>query len=247
MRDMGVTINQDKLLKISGIFGLLSFLVLFICLSSSIFYFTGFNWTNNWISQLAGSYGDTPIWSANGASALLLNFGLIISGLFGIIFSILISKSLKFKCGIGRHIPTLIFIDMVAMCCCGVFPITLGKLHSWSSLVFLGLIPIILITTGFEIKKIYGKKYWIFSNVSCFFILLSFCFFALTPKLSGFNRAIAEMVLIISIFSIINFLSFKMLGWNLILKRYLVNVPRVTSPPHVLYKKKIFRLLTSKG
>jgi len=63
---------------------------------------------------------------------------------------------------------------MLAMCSCGIFPVTTGKMHNWCSFAFLGLIPVILLFIGFEIKKLCGKKWWglqIYSVALCLFHL----------------------------------------------------------------------------
>lgn len=74
-------------------------------------------------------------------------------------------------------------------------------------------------------------------------MVLSFGVFAYMPSLYGLNRAIAEMILILSIFTFIIAISVRLLDVNLFLKR----LPKRATSPHVLYNKKLFRLPTSKG
>lgn len=175
--------------------------------------------------------------------AIVFNDGLILSGIIGLLFSMLMRKSQLFKEGLGRFIPALISIDMLAMCSCGIFPVTTGKMHTWCSFASLGLIPVILLFIGFEIKRLYGKKWWWFTNLFCGIMLLSFGVFAYMPSLYGLNRAIAEMILILSIFTVIIAISVRLLDVYLSLKK----LPKRATSPHVLYNKKLFRLPTSKG
>lgn len=234
--------NQVLWLKIAGLCGLLSFFILVICIVLSLQYSPWFSWTEHYLSELAGSSGEMPFWSARGLPSIIFNGGLIVSGLIGIIFSILMRKSQLFKKGLGRFIPSLIFINMLAMCSCGIFPITTGKIHTLCSFGFLGLIPLILLFIGFEVKKLYRRKWWWMTNLLCGIMLFSLSFFAFMPNLSGFSRGIAEILLIFSIFTVVVIISTKLLGVNLTLKKYCIDLPRRVILPYILYNKKIFRL-----
>jgi hypothetical membrane protein len=97
--------------------------------------------------------------------AIVFNGGLILTAIIGLLFSMLMRKSQILKVGLGRFITSLISIDMLAICSCGIFPITTGKIHIWCSFAFLGLIPVILLFIGFEIKRLYGKKWWWVTNL----------------------------------------------------------------------------------
>ena len=85
--------NQALRLRLAGLCGLLSFFILMICIGLSIQYTSWFSWTENWLSELAGSFGETPIWSARGLPAIVFNGGLILSGIIGLLFSMLMRKS----------------------------------------------------------------------------------------------------------------------------------------------------------
>jgi hypothetical membrane protein len=122
--------NQALWLKLAGLCSLLSFFILMICIGLSIKYTSWFSWTENWLSKLAGSFGKTPIWSARGLPAIVFNGGLILSVIIGHLFSMIMRKSQLFKEGLGRFIPSLISIGMLAMCSCGIFPVTKNKIHT---------------------------------------------------------------------------------------------------------------------
>lgn len=232
-------------LKLAGLCGLLSFIILIIWLSiqGSLW----FSWTENWLSQLARSTGEAPIWSRRGIPSIIFNWGLIISGMIGIMFSLLIRKSQLFKKGLGKIIPSLISIDMLAMCGCGMFPLTMGRIHVLCSIIFLGIIPLILLFIGFEIKRLYGKKWWWMTNLLCSIMILSLIFFVFMPDLSIFSRSIAEMLLIFSIYIIVVIISTKLLGVNLALKKYNINLRMRAILPYILNNKKLFRLPKLKG
>jgi len=107
---------------------------------------------------------------------------------------------------------------MIGMSFCGIFPATTGEIHKWFSLLFLGAIPIIILLTSFEIRKIYGNKWWLITNIFCSIVFLSFGFFAFMPRLHSLNRAIAETILIFSVFILIDTLSLKIIRNNISIK-----------------------------
>jgi len=120
---------------------------LFIC---TALYFASpwFSWTDNWISDMGGSDGDRPVWSAEGTESILLNAGLIISGLLGMIFADGIRRIRILDSEWGRRGTLLLFMDMAALVLVGVFPLSLMTGHYIAALSFFLLLPVSLLAMG---------------------------------------------------------------------------------------------------
>lgn len=203
--------HQRLRFQIAGLCGLLSAIILFISLSMSISLAPWFSWTGNWLSDLGGSLGQTPLWAARGISSVFFNSGLIIAGLIGILFSIALRKSWLFRTSLGNASTLLLSVNMVALCGIGLFPVPLGKLHVVSSLTFFCSIPVFLFLISFEVRRLFGNVWWRIIHLLC---IVSLCFvgsFLFLPHLSAFSKAIAEMVLLLAIFSFCIALSIRTL------------------------------------
>ena len=194
-------INSKEILslKTAKIYSILSPMIFFTFTGLSIYLSPWFKWTENWISELGGSIGETPIWSANGLSSLFFNFGIIFTGLFGILFVFSIRKCGIFRNKIGRVGFLLLLIDMFALFGIGIFPITLGELHYYFSIVFFGLIPFIILILGYQIGKIFGKKWYFIITIVCGISMCSVGAFLYLPDLSIYSRAISEVIAFCSI------------------------------------------------
>ena len=224
-----MNLKQSRLLKVAGICGILSAIVFFICIAASVYHASWFSWTENWLSELGGSFGENPIWAARGMASVVFNSGLIIAGTIGILFSIAIRKSRIFTTGSGRIGTSLLFVNMSALCGVGIFPVTLGKIHVWSSLAFFGLIPLFLFVVGFEMRNLFGKKWWWMINLLSGISLCSVSIFLFMPHLSNYSKAIAEMVMLCSIFVFCTALSIKLLKVSFGYKE--INAGVTFSPP----------------
>ena len=104
--------------------------------------------TNNSLSRLAGTIGDRPYWSATGAPAIILNFGLILCGTLMIVFSTGLWSSDVFHNGIGKLGKTLYIGASVMLFAIGVFPLTVGPFHYVVSYSFFSLAPISMLLMG---------------------------------------------------------------------------------------------------
>ncbi|MCX6664752.1 MAG: DUF998 domain-containing protein [Euryarchaeota archaeon] len=204
--------RQQRVLKIAGICGLLSPIILFFCIALSIHSSDWFSWTENWLSELGGSFGEIPLWSARGTTSVLFNCGLIIAGFGGILFSLAVRKSRLFSTTIGNLGTLVLSGNMFALFGTGLFPVTFGNIHVWSSLSFFCSIPVLLFLMSFEMRRLFGKKWWWTINILCIFSLCSSCAFLFMPHLYGYNKAIAEMVMLCSVFFFCIALSIKVLA-----------------------------------
>lgn len=92
-----MSFSQSKVFfKISATFGIL-FPIIAITFISIATHLSEFNYRENWISDISGPSNSSPIYSSRGLPSILLNLGLIISGIFGTIFAIALKKSEMLK------------------------------------------------------------------------------------------------------------------------------------------------------
>jgi len=200
--------------KIAGFFGLSATIVLFLCIISSVNLSPWFSWTENWLSELAGSFGDRPIWAARGLSSIIWNLGIMLTGAIGIIFTIALQKSKLLKSNLGNFSIFILFIDMSALFGIGLFPVTLGDIHILISMVFFVLIPTVLLFIGYELRLLFGEKWWWLANIFCFISICSVFIFLFNGA-----KAVSEMVALSCLFLFLIFLSFNLLKTNQINKK----------------------------
>jgi len=202
--------KRYTILKIAGICGLLSTIILFLCIVLSVQLSPWFSWTENYLSEMAGSLGDRPIWAARGLSSIAWNFGIILAGLIGILFTIAIKKSQIFKTSWGSLTTLVLFVDMSALCGIGLFPITIGGMHTLNAVLFFALIPMLLFVIGYELNSLFGKRWFWITNIFCCISVSSIFIFIFTGA-----KAIAEMVALCALFAFFIILSIKFLSLKL--------------------------------
>lgn len=184
-------------LRLGGICGILAPIIALSCIGLAILYCPWFSWTENYLSDLGGSPGDRPIWSAHGIASILFNFGLVIAGILGICLAIGIRKSGILTTSLGKA-GTMIFIfNAFALIGIGVFPETTGAPHTFFSVAFFLLVGLSLWFMGMGLLKSSEKNLGWFLLALLVFGLTSIPLF-LTPRPWGSN-AIAEMIPIVSI------------------------------------------------
>jgi hypothetical membrane protein len=185
------------LIKISGLCGIFSPIVGFICIALAIYFSDWFSWTENWLSDLGGIPGETPIWAARGISSIIFNGGLIIAGIMGFVFAYAIRKIRILNTRLGRIGTLLIILDMCALCAIGIFPETTGNLHTLVSVMFFFLGAISLLVIGISLRKSSEKTLGGFVTLLCIISICSFPFIFVSRPWG--SNAIIEMVPIISI------------------------------------------------
>jgi hypothetical membrane protein len=199
-------------IQLCGLCGILCVIIFFTSLIISVFCSNWFSWTENYISELAGSFGEKPIWSSRGIASIILNGGLILTGALGIIFSILIRKDSMFSSNLGRAGLLILSVDMFALSAVGVFPITLGSLHVLFSVILFSLAPFLLLILGYQMGKLFGKKFWWITSLLSFVSLCSVGVFMYMPGFLGYSKAIAELVVLSSIFVLLIIISIRLLN-----------------------------------
>ena len=151
--------NKSSLFRIAGIFGILLPLIVFTFIGISIYYAPWFSWTENWLSELGGTAGETPIYAARGVSSIIFNVGLIIAGGFGVICAFATSKIKVLKNSLGNLGTSLLIADMFALLAIGIFPLTIEYMHEKVSFLFFFLVPLSLIPIGLVLKNTEEKKF----------------------------------------------------------------------------------------
>jgi hypothetical membrane protein len=198
-------------MKICGLCGIISTIIFFIFIGLAIWMSPWFSWTDHFLSDIAGSFGDTPIWAGRGMASIFLNSGLILAGLIGIMFAISMKKTKLFQSNLGRIGIFILFVDMSALCGVGIFPVTLGNIHYGLSIVLFCLIPICLFIIAYEIGKLYGKKWWLLVNMISIISLIPVFILLFAPNLLGFTKAIGEMVMLLSLYLTIIIIGIKLI------------------------------------
>ena len=195
--------KQPISMRISGLCGIFGPIVGFICIAFAIYYSDWFNWTGNWLSDLGGMPGETPIWAARGVASVIFNSGLIVTGIIGVVFASAIRKIPMFNTRLGRIGTLLLILDMSALCAIGIFPETTGYLHALVSLIFFFLVALSLLVIGTVVRKSSRKTLGGSVTLLGAISLCSFPFLFI-PRPWGSN-AIIELfpIISISIFAIV--------------------------------------------
>lgn len=118
-------------LRVAGLCGVISPLLVFTLISLAIIYSPWFSWTENALSDLG----------VEGIAAVMFNSGLIVGGVLFVIFAIGLGRRMESRV-LGR-VGTLVLIsDAVFLSTIGIFPETAGALHFYVSVAFFTLLPI---------------------------------------------------------------------------------------------------------
>ncbi|UCF13285.1 MAG: DUF998 domain-containing protein [Thermoplasmatales archaeon] len=189
--------KQPVIVKISGLCGIFSPIVAFVCISFAIYHSDWYTWTGNWLSDLGGIPGETPIWASRGIASVIFNSGLIIAGVMGMVFASNIRKIRMLNTRLGRIGTLFLILDMFALCAVGIFPETTGNMHTLVALIFFVLVALSLLTIGTAVRKSSGKTLGWFVTLLGAITLCSFPFLFI-PQPWGSN-AVIEMFPIVSI------------------------------------------------
>jgi hypothetical membrane protein len=126
-------------LRIAGACGVLAPLTAFALIFSAIASYPEFSWVDNALSDLG---------VVTGATELLFNSGLLISGALCIVFATGVFTFLKEK-AVGKLGAAVFVLASVALFAIGVFPENIRPVHYIVSVMFFTLLPIsMLIITG---------------------------------------------------------------------------------------------------
>jgi len=148
-----LVVKPGRLVAISGLSGILCPVVTLATIGTALYYAPWFSWTNNSLSDLAGTAGETPIWAARGVASAVFNTGLVADGILTLIFAIGLRKNLGFTTRLG-NLGTLMFIlGACALAGIGIFPKTMGRIHYVFSTSFFPLVPLSILLIGMAVLK----------------------------------------------------------------------------------------------
>jgi hypothetical membrane protein len=140
--------------RISPIAGLLAPFLMFTTVFVAAALKPDFSWSDDSISSIAGRYGDSPIWSATGAPAIVLNFGFMITGTVMFFFALGLRRSNDFTSRWGRTGANLFLLPGIFLALVGVFPLTLGLIHDICSHSLFILNAISMVFMGIGLRRI---------------------------------------------------------------------------------------------
>jgi len=130
-----------------------AFATIFIAISyAPWFSFTGYN-----LSNLAGLAAERPIWAARGTASIIFNSSLVIDGILAFLFATGLREHLQPTSRLGRLGWLLFVLGTCALIGIGIFPKTLGRIHSVFSGSFFFLIPMSMLLTGIVVLKSFHK------------------------------------------------------------------------------------------
>jgi len=145
------------LLRVAGLCGVLSSVIAPTSIWIAISYAPWFSWTENYLSDLGGMAGETPIWAARGTASIVFNTGLIIGGILALMFAIGLRKNPLLVTRTGS-LGTLIFISgACALWAIGILPKTTGHIHTAFSISFFSLLPLSMLLIGTATLKSSNK------------------------------------------------------------------------------------------
>ena len=126
--------------RIAGVCGIASQLIGLTALLVAVSAFSWFSWTENYVSVLG----------VEGSATVLFNCGLILSGVFSLIFAIGLGSNLisSLSSRLGRLGVTSLILGSIALSAMGIFPRSIEWLHNSASIVFLWSIALALILIG---------------------------------------------------------------------------------------------------
>ena len=137
--------EKPKYIKFAGLCGILLPIIVFIFIGISIYLYSDFSWSENWLSELAGQPGEEPIWAARGTASIMFNVGIIIAGVFGLILVNALWKIPILDSKVGRIGKSLLLLDIISLIAIGVFPNTTDIYHTVSSALLFFLVHFALI------------------------------------------------------------------------------------------------------
>ena len=133
-----LNLTQSRIVRIAGICGMLSPIVIFTFLGLSISQAPWFQWTQHALSNLG----------IKGVSAIFFNSGFILGGILTFIFSLGLIKMLSKK--IGAYVLSMSSLALIGI---GLFPVIIYIPHYISSAAFFMLLTLSLLVIGLTIKQ----------------------------------------------------------------------------------------------
>jgi hypothetical membrane protein len=151
--------NRDAWLKISSVCGVLAPIIAFAFVLSAIASHSQFSWLDNALSDLG---------VVEGATAILFNLGLILSGVLTLIFGLGLFMLLRNKV-LGFAGTLILAVGALALALIGIFPESVRPMHYYASVSFFALFPISMLLICAEFLSSSRTKMGLFTFVTAGF------------------------------------------------------------------------------
>jgi hypothetical membrane protein len=123
---------SDVRLKASGVCGVLAPVIGFLCVLFAVASHSQFSWFDNALSDLG---------VVEGVTAVLFNFGLIVSGVLTFVFGLGLFAFLHKKV-LGVTGALIFVLGALALTLIGIFPESAKPMHYYASVAFFALFPV---------------------------------------------------------------------------------------------------------
>jgi hypothetical membrane protein len=134
-----------------GLSGILCPVAAIVTLSIAIIYAPWFSFTENALSNLAGFGTERSIWAAFGTASVVFNIGLVVTGLFAVLFSTGLGANFGLTTFSGRLGRLVFLLGSSSLAAIGMFPETFGQIHDLFSVSFFLLVPVGMILIGISV------------------------------------------------------------------------------------------------
>ena len=151
--------NGKSFLKISGVCGVLTPIIAFTFILSAIVSYSQFSWLDNALSDLG---------IVLGATAILFNVGLIVSGVLTLIFGLGLFVLLHNKV-LGFVGTLLLAVDALTLALIGIFPESAKPMHYFASVAFFALFPISMLAICAEFLSFSRTRMGLFTFATAAF------------------------------------------------------------------------------
>lgn len=158
---------MTTLIRISRICGFITPILAYGFISLAIFNAPWFSWYKNALSDLG----------ARSPSDIYFNFGLILSGILEIIFSL--GFYMVVNGIIGKLSAIVLLVDSIALIGIGLFPETAGRIHFYFSVIFFLLYPISSLLFGLNL--IVSRSDVVFGFLSIIMTFICFAIWFIVP------------------------------------------------------------------
>ena len=161
--------ENTTLIRIAGLCGILVPIVAFTSILLAINFYPQFSWVENALSDLG---------IVTGITAFLFNYGLIISGILGLVFSVglLLFLGKKLENRIGACFFALACLSLISI---GFFPENVKPTHYLVSVAFFALLPISMFVLSFA--------FWLVKQFRMTLFTLLIAVFAALPWVLHFS------------------------------------------------------------
>ncbi len=191
--------KNSKLLKTSGICGIITPIIAYTLILLAINYHPPFSWTDNALSDLG---------IVEGATSTLFNSGLIIAGTLTLVFAMGLFQFLSEKT-MGKLGGLLFILAALALAAIGVFPENFGEIHYYVSVAFFALSPLAMFSLSAAFTQMKNAKLGIFTFLTALIAALVWIIHWTIPFGKGVAIPEALSSLSASLWSIV--VGFKML------------------------------------